>query len=83
VFENRVIRRIFGTKMEEIAGGWRRLHSEEFLNLYASPNLSTVINLRRTRWEEHVACIGDMRNTYIILVGKPEAKRPLGRPRRR
>jgi hypothetical protein len=83
MFENRVLRRIFGHKREEVAGGWRRLHNEELLNLYTSPNIVRVIKLRRVRWEGHVARMGKMRNAYNILVVKPEGKRPLGRPRRR
>jgi hypothetical protein len=81
--ENRVLRKIFGPKREEVAGDWRRLHNEELHNLYASPHIVTVIKSRRIRWSGHVALMGDMRNAYNILVGKPERKRPPGRPRRR
>jgi hypothetical protein len=77
-----LLRRIFGPKGDEGAGGWRRLHNEELHNLYASP-IIRVIKSRRMRWAQHVACMGEMRNAYNILFGKPEGKRPLGRPRRR
>jgi hypothetical protein len=66
-----------------VTGGWRRLHNEELCNLYASPNFISVITLRKTSWKGHVAGIGQMRNAYNILVGKPEEKRILGRPRYR
>jgi hypothetical protein len=81
VFENRALRRIFGPKREEVAGGWRRLHNEELHNLHTSPDIIRVIKSRRMRWAGHIACMGKMRNAYNILVGKPEGKRPLGRPR--
>jgi hypothetical protein len=80
VFGNRVLRRIFGPKRVEMEGGWRRLHSEELHNLYASPNIR-VIKFKRMRWAGHVACIRALRNAYKILVRKPEGKRLLGRPR--
>jgi hypothetical protein len=83
MFENRVLRRIFGPRREEVAGGWRRLHNEELHNLYASSNIIRVIKSRRMRWAEHRPCMGKMRNAYKILVGKPEGKRQCGRPRRR
>jgi len=77
-----VLRRIFGTNREEGAGGWRRLHDVELHNLYDSPNIIIwVIASRTVIWVEHVAQVGDMRNAYNILVGRPEVKRPLGRPR--
>jgi hypothetical protein len=79
VSENRVLRRIFGPKREEIARGWRRLHNEELHNLYASPNITRVIESRRMRWAGHVARMGDIRNAYNILVGKPERKIPIGK----
>jgi hypothetical protein len=69
------------TKREKVTGGWRRLHNEELHNLYTSPNIIRVITLRRLRWSEHVARMGEMRNAYNILVGNPERKRLLGRPR--
>jgi hypothetical protein len=83
VFENRMLRRIFGPKREEVAGGWRRLHSEELHNLYASQNVIGVMKSRRMRWVGHVTRMGEMRNAYNLLAGKPEDKRPLGRYRRR
>jgi hypothetical protein len=78
VFENRVLRRIFGPKREKGAGGGIKLRNEEFCNLYASPNIIKVIKLRRIQWAGHAACTGEMRHAYKILVGKPEGKRPLG-----
>jgi hypothetical protein len=83
VFENRVIRRIFGPKRDEVAGDCRKLHNEELHNLYASPSIIRMIKSRMMRLTGHVARMGAMRNAYRILVGKPEGKRPLGRPRRR
>jgi hypothetical protein len=83
VSENRVLRRIFGRKRDEVAGGWRRLHNEELHNLYASPNVIKVIKSRRMMWAEHVALIGQMRNAYKILVVRSKRKRPLGRPWRK
>jgi hypothetical protein len=80
VFGNRVLRRIFGPKREEVAGGWRKLH-EEIHNLYASPNIIRVFRSRRVIWAGHVARMGQMRNAFIILVEKPEARRPLGSPK--
>jgi hypothetical protein len=80
VFENRVPR-IFGTKRDEVTGGWRKLHNEELHSLYSSP--SRMIKSRRMRWVGHVTGMGAKRNAYRILVGKPEGKRPLGRPRHR
>jgi len=77
-----VLRRTFGPKREQVIGDWRRLHNEELHNLYTSPNIR-VITLRRIRGAGHVARMGKMRNAYKTLVGKPEGKRPLGRPRRR
>jgi hypothetical protein len=66
-----------------VTGGWRKLHNEELHNLYSSPSIIRIIKLRRIRWAGHVARMGEMRNVYRLLVGKPERKRPLGRPRRR
>jgi hypothetical protein len=83
VFENRVLRRIFGLKRDEITGGWRKLHNEELHRLYSTPSIIRMIKSRRMRWAGHVARMGAKRNAYRILVGKPEGKRPLGRPRRR
>jgi hypothetical protein len=82
VFENRVLRKIFGPKREE-DGSWRKLHNDELHNLYSSPNIVRVIKSRRMRWAGHVARLGEGRGVYRVLVGSPEGKRPLGRPRRR
>jgi hypothetical protein len=83
VFENRVLRRILGPKRDEVTGEWRKLHNEELHNLYSSPDIIRQVKSRRMRWEGHVARMGEERNVYKVLVGKPEGKRPLGRPRRR
>jgi hypothetical protein len=83
VFENRVLRRIFGPKRDEVTGGWRKLRNEELHTLYSSPSIIRMIKSRRMRWSGHVARMGETRNAYRILVGKPEGKRPQGRPRRR
>jgi hypothetical protein len=83
VFENRVLRRIFGPKRDEVRGEWRKLHNEELHNLYSSPNIIRMIKSRRMRWAGHVARMGEKRNACRILVGKPEGRRPLGKPRRR
>jgi hypothetical protein len=82
VFENRVLRKIFGPKMEE-DGSWRKLHNDELHDLYSSPNIVRVIKSRRMRWAAHVARMGEGRGTYRVMVGRPEGKRPLGRPTRR
>jgi hypothetical protein len=83
VFENRVLRRIFGPKSDEVTGGWRKLHNEELHSLYSSPSIVRVIKARRMRWVGYVARRGEVIGAYNILVGKPEGRRPLGRPRRR
>jgi hypothetical protein len=83
VFENRLLRRIFGPKRDDVMGDWRKLHNEELHNLYSSPNIIRMIKSRRMRWAGHVARMGMTRNAYRILVEKPEGKRSLGRPRRR
>jgi hypothetical protein len=83
VFENRVLRGIFGPKRDEVTGEWRKLHSEELHNLYSSPDIIRQVKSRRMRWAEHVARMGEEIKVYKVLVGKPEGKRPLGRPRRR
>jgi hypothetical protein len=83
VFENRVLRRIFGPKRDEVIGEWRKLHNEELHNLYSSPNIIRQMKLRQMRWVGHVAHMGEERKLYKVLVGKPEGKRPLGRPRQR
>jgi hypothetical protein len=81
VFENKVLRRIFGHKREEVVGGWRRLHNEEVHNLYDSSNIIRMVKSRRIRWAGHVVCMGEVRNAYIVLDGKLEGKRVLRRPR--
>jgi hypothetical protein len=78
VFENRLLRRIFGPKRDEVTGDWRKLRNEEVHNLYSAPNIIRMIKSRRMRWAGHVARMGERRNVYGILVGKPEGKRPLG-----
>jgi hypothetical protein len=83
VFENRVLRRIFGPKRDEVTGEWRKLHSEELHNLYLSPDIIRQVKSRRMRWAGHVARMGEERKVYKVLVGNPEVRRPLGRPRRR
>jgi hypothetical protein len=83
VFENRELRRIIGPKRDEVTGEWRRLHNEELNDLYSSPNIIRVIRSRSMRWAGHVARIGETRGAYRVLVGRPEVKRPLVRPRRR
>jgi hypothetical protein len=83
VFENRVLRRIFGPKRDEVTRGWRKLHNEELHNLHSSPNVIRMTKSRRMRWAGHVARMGEKRTAYRILVGTPEEKRPPGRPRRR
>jgi hypothetical protein len=81
VFENRVLRKIFGRKRDEVTGEWRRLHNEELNNLYSLPNIIRVIKSRRIWWLGHVTCMGEGRGAYRIWVGRPEGRRPLGRPR--
>jgi hypothetical protein len=78
-----VLRRIFGPKRDEVTGGWRKLHNEELRDLYSSPSIIRIMKSRRMRWAGHVVRMGEKRNAYRLLVGKPEGKRPLGRPRRR
>jgi hypothetical protein len=80
VFENRVLRRIFGSRGNEITGKWRKLYNEELNDLYGSPNIFWVIKSRRMRWARHVARMGERRGVYRVLVGKPAGKKPLGRP---
>jgi hypothetical protein len=82
VFKNRVLRKIFRLKREK-DGSWRKLHNDELHSLYSSPNIVRVIKSRRMRWAGHVARMGEGRGVYRVLVGSPEGKRPLGRPRRR
>jgi hypothetical protein len=83
VFENRVLRKIFGPKRDEVTGEWRKLHNEELHDLYSSPSIIRIIKTRRVRLAGHVAGMGEKRNTYTLLVGKPEGRRPLGKPRRK
>jgi hypothetical protein len=83
VFENRVLWRIFGPKRDEVTGGWRKLHNEELHGLYSSPSIVRVIKTRRMTWAGHVARMGEVRGAYNILVGRPEGRRSLERPRRR
>jgi hypothetical protein len=74
VFENKALRRIFGSKRGEIMGGWGKLHNKEFHNLYSSPNIIRMIRSRRMRWAGNTACIGEKRNAYRFLVGKAKKK---------
>ena len=83
MFENRVLRRVFGSKRDEVKGEWKKLHNEELRDLYSLPNIVRVVKSRRMRWAGHVARIGEGRGVHRVLVGKPEGKRPLGRPRHR
>ena len=80
-FEIRVLRRIFGPKMDEVTREWRKLQNEELNDLYCSPNIVRLIKSRKMRWAGHVARMGERRGVYKVLVGKHEGKRPLGRPR--
>ncbi|KAJ4439483.1 hypothetical protein ANN_07607, partial [Periplaneta americana] len=83
VFENKVLRKIFGAKRDEVTGEWRKLYNTELCALYSAPDIIRNIKSRRLRWAGHVARMGEPRNAYRVLVGRPEGKRPLGRPRRR
>jgi hypothetical protein len=83
VFKSWVLRRIFGLKRDEVTGEWRKLHNEDLHDLYSSPSIIRIIKARRMRWVGFVARIGEKRNACRLLVGKPEGRRPLGRPRRR
>jgi len=83
VFQNMVLRRIFGPGRDEVTEEWRRLHNEELNDLYCSPNIVRLTKSRRMRWARHVARMGEERRVYRVLVGKPEGKRPPGSPRRR
>jgi hypothetical protein len=78
IFENRVLRRIFGPKRDGVTGGWRKLYNEELHNLYSSLSIIRIIKSRRMRWVVHVARMGEKRNVYRLLVAKPKGKRPLG-----
>jgi len=81
VFENRVLRRVFGLKRDEVTGEWRKLFNEELRDVYSLPNIVRVVKSRRMKWARHLACMGEGRGVHRVLVGKPEGKRPLGRPR--
>jgi hypothetical protein len=81
VFENRALRRVFGRKRNEVTGKWRRLYNEELNDLYCSPNIVCVKKLRNMKWAGHVARMMKRRGVYRVLVGKPEGKKSLGRPR--
>ncbi|KAJ4449259.1 hypothetical protein ANN_00656 [Periplaneta americana] len=83
VFENKILRKIFGAKRDEVTGEWRKLHNAELHALYSSPDIIRNIKSRRLRWAGHVARMGESRNAYRVLVGRPEGIKPLGRPRRR
>ena len=83
MYENRVLRRIFGHKRKEVTGEWRKLQNEELTAMYSSPNIILVIKSRRTRWVGHVACMEARRGAYRVLVGKHYGNRPLERPRHR
>jgi hypothetical protein len=83
VFENRVLRRIFGPKRDGVTGEWRKLRNKEIHNLYSSPSIIRIIKSRRMRLAGHVAQMGEKRNVYRLFVGRPEGMRPLGRPRHR
>jgi hypothetical protein len=82
-FENRLLRRICGPKMDEVTGEWRQIHNEEINNLYSSPNIIRVIKERRMKLMGHVASVGERRDAYMVLVENPEGRRPLGRSRQR
>jgi hypothetical protein len=79
MFENTVLRSIFEQKRDEMKGGWRKLHNEELHNVYSSSNIIRM-NKSGIRWAGHIACMGAKRNAFRVLVGKPQRKRPLGRP---
>ena len=83
MFENRVLRKVFGSKGDEVTGERRKLHNEELNGLYSLPNIVRVVKSRRKRWAAHMARLGKGRDVHRVLMGKPEGKRPLGRPRRR
>jgi hypothetical protein len=83
VFKNKVLRKVFGSKSDEVTGDWRKLHNEVLNDLYSLPNIVRVVKSRRMRWAGHVARMGENSGVHRVLVGKPEGKRPLRRPRRR
>jgi len=78
VFENRVLRKVFGPKRDDVTGEWRKLHNVELNDLYSLPSIVRVVKSRRMRWAGHVARMGEDRGVHRVLVGKPEGKRPLG-----
>jgi len=82
VFEKRVLRKVFGPKRDEVTGEWRKLHNEELNDLYSLSSIVRVVKSRRMRWAGYVARMGEDRGVHRVLVGKPEGKRPLGRPGR-
>jgi hypothetical protein len=81
IFKNVVLRRVFGSERDEITGKWRRLINKELYSVFSSPNIIWVIKSRRLRWAGHVAHMGERRGAYRVLLGKPEGRRPLERPR--
>jgi hypothetical protein len=81
-FENRILRRIFGPKRDGLTGGWIKLHNEDLHDLWLTPSIIRIIKSKRMRWAGHVARMAEKRNVYRLLVGNPEGKRPLGKPRR-
>jgi len=81
VFENRVLRRVFGPKRDEVTGEWRKLHNEELSDMHSLPNILRVVKSRRMRWARNVVRMGEGRGVHRVLVGKPERKKSLGRPR--
>jgi len=83
VFENMMLRRIFEPRRDEVTGEWRRLHNEELNDFYSSHTIVRAIKSGRMRWAQHVARMGEESGVYRVLVGKPEGRRPLGRPRRK
>jgi hypothetical protein len=83
VFENWLLRRIFGPKRDGVTGECKKLHNEELHNVYTSPSIIRIMKSRRMRWAGYVVRMGEKRNVCMLLVGKPEGNRPLGRPRRR
>ena len=82
MLENRVLRRIFVPKKDDVTGEWRKLHNEELNDLHSSPNIIWMMKSRILTWAGHVACMGERRDVCRVLVGKPDGKRSLGRPRR-
>ena len=83
MFENRALRKVFGPKKGEVTGEWRKLHNEELKDLYSLPSIVRVVKSRRMRWAGYVARMREDRGVHMVLVGKPEGKSLLGRPRRR